>query len=550
MIFNSIKIWNFKSIEYSNELKLKKLNINLGLNNSGKTNLIQALLLMKQTFENQDPILPLTLNGDLVELGEFRDFIFQHDLKREFKIEFIFREELCYKCSICGEYFLRKNLIESHLIDYHNTTEEFDKNIEFEEDVDKNNLISLKYSYFYDSNDNIMRIKEISYKFKGYKEDNESLIFEFRPKSVFIKISTSKGNFEAAGYINHSQEYQSPDHRKIFPQFEALNRVFQEKIKLNELINNSGQYSISLYNTEKPNETIDFEIKMTNFDTFKFDKEKRESLSLFNYYEQIRESMVFTYHYLRDILVTSRYIGPLRKTTSRIYTSIGGNPKSVGVDGRETYEILKRDWSKKNELEDDLNHWLEKMNFGVRLHIKKLESKNIYQIFLEENGVLFNIKDAGFGISQILPILVECLILSKYSFEFQLLNYEGDRCKFYLVNRLLFIIEEPEIHLNPKIQAILGDLFIKTSNESSPFLIETHSANILNRIQRRIVEKKFNHNDIVINFFQKIENRTEITPIYLDETGNYSFWPKGFFEEDYYDTIKMMKNLSKKDNED
>ena len=114
-------------------------------------------------------------------------------------------------------------------------------------------------------------------------------------------------------------------------------------------------------------------------------------------------------------------------------------------------------------------------------------------------------------------------------------------CRYFSINRRFLIIEEPEIHLNTIIQAELGDFFIETSNESTYLIVETHSVHIINRIQRRIIENKFNHENLEIYFFQKEKNRTIITPISIEKTGNFSFWPEGFFQEDYYDTVEMLK---------
>jgi len=550
MILKSFKIWNFKSIEYSNEINLKKLIVNIGPNNSGKSNLNQAIILMKQTFENHDPILPLTLNGPLINLGEFKDLIFQHDLERDFKIEFIFESELCYVCMICGDLFSRRGLIKSHILNYHSNLEDFDDYIKYKESNGEKELFSLRFSYFYDQKNEIIKIKEILFQSKGYKEKAESLVFIFKQESIFTKISTSKGNFNAEGYIKESQEHQAPDHRKIFSQFEALNYVFQKEVKISKIRKNRGKEVLDLYNPKNSSESFQFKIEINDFEKFVEDYDRENYPSLYSFYVNIRETMLETYHYLRDILISSRYIGPLRDTPSRIFFSSGGNPKSVGLAGEQTYEILWKDSQSNKELERDLNYWLMKMGFNSNLRVQKLGSSNVYQIFMEENGTMFNIRDVGFGISQILPILVECLILSKYSSQYQLINYEKGRRNFYLVNRRLLIIEEPEIHLNPKIQTILGDFFIYTSNEYTPFIIETHSVNILNRIQRRIIEKKFDFSDVVINFFEKKNNRTIITQIYLNEIGNYSFWPKNFFQDDYTETIKMIKGTFKENSEE
>lgn len=62
-----------------------------GTNSSGKTSLLQFLLLLKQTKDATDRAIALELNGDLVELGTIRDAVHQHDEERSIKFDLSFR---------------------------------------------------------------------------------------------------------------------------------------------------------------------------------------------------------------------------------------------------------------------------------------------------------------------------------------------------------------------------------------------------------------------------------------------------------------------------
>jgi len=98
----------------------------------------------------------------------------------------------------------------------------------------------------------------------------------------------------------------------------------------------------------------------------------------------------------------------------------------------------------------------------------------MYQLKVKEKNLSFNITDVGFGLSQILPIITECINYSlkarykKSRLQDQMYHY-GSRNED--VNKIL-IIEQPEIHLNPRIQAELGDFFIKVSKSDRALLIE------------------------------------------------------------------------------
>ena len=80
---------------------------------------------------------------------------------------------------------------------------------------------------------------------------------------------------------------------------------------------------------------------------------------------------------------------------------------------------------------------------------------------------VYNLKDVGFGLSQVLPVLVQC--------------YAGDASR-------TIILEQPELHLHPRAQADLGDLLIDALGQGHRFLIETRSEHLLLRLRRRIAE--------------------------------------------------------------
>ena len=86
-MFKQLRIKNFKSLADTGDLEMKPLTILVGPNSSGKSALFKALLALKQTAESRDLQSPLVVNGDYVKLGTYRDFIYGHDLGREFSIE-------------------------------------------------------------------------------------------------------------------------------------------------------------------------------------------------------------------------------------------------------------------------------------------------------------------------------------------------------------------------------------------------------------------------------------------------------------------------------
>jgi len=82
-MLKSIRLRNFKCFEDSKDLELSPLTVFCGTNSSGKTTIIQSLLMLKQTFEGNIPYRNFLLNGRFVHLGSFKDVIYNHRINDE-----------------------------------------------------------------------------------------------------------------------------------------------------------------------------------------------------------------------------------------------------------------------------------------------------------------------------------------------------------------------------------------------------------------------------------------------------------------------------------
>jgi predicted ATPase len=138
-----------------------------------------------------------------------------------------------------------------------------------------------------------------------------------------------------------------------------------------------------------------------------------------------------------------------------------------------------------------------------------------------------NIADVGFGVSQVLPIIVEC---------------------FYCKPNSTLIIEQPEIHLHPSVQSALADLLIGAVNSRESekdrnlqLIIESHSEHFLRRLQRRISEGIIDANKVVIYFCQPKDSGSILQKLNIDLLGNISNWPPDFFGDTAEDLIAMTK---------
>ncbi len=139
-------------------------------------------------------------------------------------------------------------------------------------------------------------------------------------------------------------------------------------------------------------------------------------------------------------------------------------------------------------------------------------------------SVKVSLRDAGTGVVQMLPILVQ-----------RALDIEsGQSLK---KQSILEIVEEPELHLHPSAHADVADLFLSASkNTNVRFLIETHSETFLLRLRRRIAEGRVKPEEISLYFVEHTDGSAKARRIGIDRMGNLDYWPSGVFTEDFEET--------------
>ena len=131
----------------------------------------------------------------------------------------------------------------------------------------------------------------------------------------------------------------------------------------------------------------------------------------------------------------------------------------------------------------------------------KAQPSSPFSLNIKVKDAILNILNVGYGISQILPVIVE-------------LFYRSENC--------MFAIQQPEVHLHPKAQAALGNTIFSLSNiEKKKFLIETHSDYLINRFRLNVRDNKSKIKSQVL-YFEKNGNFNTVFPIEIDCDGEYS----------------------------
>ena len=221
------------------------------------------------------------------------------------------------------------------------------------------------------------------------------------------------------------------------------------------------------------------------------------------------------------------YLGPLRIKPQRIYTWSGSEPDSVGFSGENTITALLAAKDRKISMGHNkrskvfyevIAEKLLSMELIDEFRVKAIsEDRQAYEVKVRVKGSkdMVDLPDVGFGISQILPVLVQL---------------------FYAPANSIIIIEQPEIHLHPKAQALLADVLIDSINakehgneRSIQLIVETHSEHFLRRLQRRIAEDVITNDHIASYFANITANPTNLDVLQFDMFGRIYNWPEGFF---------------------
>ncbi|MEJ3631907.1 DUF3696 domain-containing protein [Vibrio vulnificus] len=217
-----------------------------------------------------------------------------------------------------------------------------------------------------------------------------------------------------------------------------------------------------------------------------------------------------------------RYVAPLRASTERYYRY-----QDLSID-----EIDHRGENIGMFLTNIPKKWRDKLDKWTRVHfgfvIDENTSSSHIAINLKYDDYSTNIADMGFGFSQILPIIVQLWSVSS--------GYERS-LKGTGSEQYIFAIEQPELHLHPRMQANLAEVFssvIKLANDNSidiRLIIETHSSSMISKFGDSVAMEDITADDINIIMFEqdKKERKTKISYSHFNDDGELENWPDGFF---------------------
>lgn len=440
-----LTVRDFKSVSHVDDFTLAPLTVLAGVNSSGKTSLVQALLLLKQTLDG-DSKKPLQLQGPYVYADTLTDLIYKRNAK--------------------GTVSLTLELTAEEIVNRDDFTSYSPS--------EKSPITGLTLQTSFNTNGDI-HVKELVCTL-AYA-DGMTAKFQVKRRNSLYDVS-----FNSLVLLGKNTDLLSSRRR-----LEGCSLEFTNFIPL--YIDTSGKDGGRTY-------TIPV---MKNVLT-----------ALKAYFEKME------------------YLGPNRvePELAKSYGSL--TFEHVGTHGENTRFLLNQ-WKSRiiegygETLTQAVTRWIcKEMEMAQSFEVVKDVNMLYRTVVVNTAGTKVDLVHMGYGLSQVLPIVVQGLLTSKGG---------------------TFIVVDPEVHLHPMVQGKIVDFFIELAAKGRHVVVETHSDHIVTRLRRRIAEGNVSPDkDMNLCYVENVNGESLYVECSLDSQGTFtSSLPKGFLDtqdEDFRAIVK------------
>lgn len=214
--------------------------------------------------------------------------------------------------------------------------------------------------------------------------------------------------------------------------------------------------------------------------------------------------------------------GPMRSKTRRLHH---GSKTKFSRTGEHTPYMLREVLSSTPELAEAVNDFGQASGLFDEITVNTINTKvkdKPFVLQVRKSDKFFYVDELGFGVGQILPIISDIAVYAAGT---------------------SFLIQQPELHLHPRAQAALGNVFYEAALGGSALVVETHSDFIIDRYRMRLKSSAESVRSQVIYFDKSEDGRNVAYEIEISSEGTYATPPetfRSFFVKESMDKFELL----------
>jgi hypothetical protein len=481
-----LRLENFRLFRDSTLFNLAPLTCLVGRNSSGKSSILSAILLLKQSLEQESigrEIAPLVLTGPYCDLGDYDDVVHNH-----------------------------------------------------------------------------MRSEAISFSFSMDVLDLKRA--DWQGDAPFVDLSRQKPMHDDYYFFRPSEKLPDEGSVNVRLTF-SVNRPFGPSLSRVEVgvsevgtascirtIRGERKQHWRTYTRGVPPRSIEFHLAGQRVFPWvgvrasqykRFDQKRKKIIRLFSTVSNL------LLRFLEGTLSRSEVIGPFRPAPERRYVFGGFGASRGGPTGEQAVNFLISETVLKSHggrsLHGALAFWISHLKLAKSLRVKDLTHRqNLFEVDVKGAGsrAESNLSDVGFGVSQVLPVLVQGLLMRRGG---------------------IYLVQQPEIHLHPDAQAGLADFFIYLACHGVITVVETHSEHLLLRLRRRLAEggtplvaaprskeqvRPLSVEDVAVLYTGPERSGATVKQLDLGESFQFENLPTGFMSQALDDRLALLNAVGKR----